>query len=118
MTTAKQIIDGAFRELAITQTGEELPSNEAQDALDKLNRLLHAWRLLGVDLNHIDVTLDETMAIEDDHVLPIIFNFAIEVAPEYGKAIRQDLAIKASTGFDNLLSFYGQPSEPTPGVYF
>ena len=120
MTTAKEVIDGAFNVLALTQDGEELENDEAQKQLIQLNSMLHAWELEGIKLNHSDLELNETLPFPDNHIRPIIDNFAVEISPNYGKQLNPVVALRAEYGHSMLVSFYANsdPNENTDFYYY
>lgn len=109
--TALQVIKAAMLELGILQTQEEPSADEAQDGLDVLNGMLHAWELDGIRLNHVDVVLTDNLPFPDSHYLPIVYNIAAEYAAQFGTDLRADTALKAENGYRNLQNFYHTPDE-------
>lgn len=62
MTTARQIVTSAFKQLLVTGVGETMPAEDAADALAMLNDMLHEWRTDSVDILHTDWTLADTVS--------------------------------------------------------
>lgn len=62
MTTARQVIRLAYKQLMVTGVGEEPSSEDAADCLDLLNMMLHGWRSDGVDLLWSDIDLGDDVS--------------------------------------------------------
>ena len=111
--TALQVIKRGMRELGILQTQEEPASAESEDALEVLNAMLHAWEHEGIRLNHTDLVLTDTLPYPENHINPIVYNFAVEYAAEFDISLRQDTVSKAANGYRNLQNYYYDPVEMT-----
>lgn len=62
MTTARQLIKFAFKQIVVTGLGEEPEAEDAADSLYLLNQMVHSWRNDSVDLLWTDVTLNDTVS--------------------------------------------------------
>lgn len=62
MTTARQVIRLAFKQLLVTGIGEEPIAEDMGDSLDLLNQMVHGWRSDGVDLLWSDITLNDAVS--------------------------------------------------------
>ena len=83
MTTARDIIDRAFRKLDVSGVGEPLTADEADEGLVALNMMLHEWKLRGVDVTHVDLTLDSTFALASEYELGTVYMLAMHLSPDY-----------------------------------
>ncbi len=59
MTTVRDICTRALRRNNVTASGEVPTDTEASDALDALNDMMHAWSYEGVNIPHVDFTLND-----------------------------------------------------------
>lgn len=109
--TPQLAIKRALRKLGVIASGESPSHDEAADGLTCLNAMLHRWKIEGVDLNHISVTLTQTLPYPPSHDDPIVSNLAIEYASEFGIPIKPELAVIAGRGFTALQNHYANPRE-------
>ena len=105
-TVKRHIIKRGLRSLAILQSGEEPSAAEAEDAIDVLNAMLHAWEFDGITLNHIDLAYTDTFPYPDNHIDPVMYNFALRYATEFGKDIPAVVISGAKDGYRNLQNYY------------
>lgn len=78
----------------------ETPShNDADDALDMLNQMLHGWSKLGVDLNHETMQQQDLFTFDDSYVDGVVLNLAVKAAREFGKAVSPDIKADAERYF-------------------
>lgn len=110
MATAQEIINGALRLLAVIQTGETPTSSESDDSLDALNQMLSGWADQGIDLEHADLVLGDTLPYQDNHLAAIRYSLAVELAPEFGKSITPEIADRQDRYFRGLQAVYADPS--------
>ena len=81
--TAQEMINAALRLINVKATGQTISSEEAADALESLNTMLHEWELNGIPIYHEDLVLADDIDVEDNHLKAIKYNLAMELAPEY-----------------------------------
>jgi len=62
MTTARDMVRFAFKQLMVTGVGEEPTADDAADSLYLLNQMLHDWRNESVDILHSDWTLNSVVS--------------------------------------------------------
>lgn len=109
MTTANEIVSDALTEIGVTSPGETLSAAEAADGLRALNRMLHAWQIDGIRLDHEDMALSDTFPYPPDHEEPVIYNLAVRLGRQHGLPLAADLMTLASQGKRTLRSVYTRP---------
>ncbi len=106
MATVSQAVKKAMRLMSILQVGEEPSAEEAQDATESMNDMLHAWELDGITLNHVDLSYEDTLPYPEHHIKTISYNLAIELAAEFGKTAPASVVVYAENGYRNLQNYY------------
>jgi hypothetical protein len=119
MATVKKIAQRALRLLSITESGEVPSHEEMSDAVDSLNAMLHEWELNSIPLNHVDAGVDDTLPYPENHTNPIIYNLAIQLAPEYGASTPAEVVAMADNGYSMLQNYYFDPpdAETDPALH-
>lgn len=110
MSTVRQCVNRAFRLIAATQSGENIPDEDAQNAMEALNGMLNSWYSRGIDLEFTNFTnLDDVIPYADDHYDAFCYNLAVRIAPEF--SIQPDPAILAiaNENFRMLQAQYADP---------
>lgn len=85
MATVGDIINAATQRLRIQALGEELSANEAEYCLDEYNQMLHAWEIDGINLAHLEATLDDEIDAPDSHLEAIKLSLCERIADAFGK---------------------------------
>ena len=111
MTTANQLIIRAAKTAKILAAGEIMEDEDAQDILQSLNDMLHAWELDGIDLGHTDLELTDTVQLPDSHIRAIRYNLAADISSEDGAELNAIDAERATNGFRMLQAYYAKPGE-------
>ncbi len=109
MATALDIITGSLRLLGKLQSGEVPTAAEGADALVTMNLMLHAWRDQGLDIEHSDYALSDTVPLQSNHLHALRYQLAVELAPEYGVAVTPLLLGAAQEYMRGLQAFYSDP---------
>lgn len=111
MTTALDIIKASLREIGILASSESPESDDAQDALSKLNRMVAAWELDGIAIGAQTWVLTSTIPLPENHIQSLICNLATRLAPDYGAvAVLSPVTQKlAADGYRALQAAYGDP---------
>ena len=53
MPTTTEIITAAYRKIGVSATGNPITAEEVEEGLGELNRMMHGWRLRGIDTTHV-----------------------------------------------------------------
>lgn len=106
MATALDIVTRALRSLRVIQSGETPDSDDAADALTALNDMLFAWRIDGIDFNHVSLASSDTLDVPDDHLLTIRLSLAERLAGEYGSSLSPEDIRAAELGRAALRAQY------------
>ena len=72
------------------------------DGLEALNNRLASLAVRGVRIAHQTLTLDDTVNLDDAHILWIKSQLAVDLAPEFGAAIDPQVAFEAREGMKAL----------------
>ena len=83
MTTARDIVERAFRKLGVVASDEPMTADQAQNGLDTLNMMMHAWMLDGIDVGHIDLQLADQFSLEPQFAEGTVYLLAERLSPDY-----------------------------------
>lgn len=106
MTTARDIVKRALRQIGMLASGEDPASEDANDVLAALNGMLSGWTMDGIRMNLPELALTDTVALPAGHIDGICFNLAITIAPEFGANVSPALATLADRGKQQLQRAY------------
>lgn len=94
MATTLDIVTQALRRANITAKGETPPADEASEALDVLNMMMHGWKAQGADVSHVTLALSDTFALSDEFHEGAVFLLASRLA------VNNDKPQPTADGFD------------------
>lgn len=104
MTTANDLITGAFSEIGISAAETPIEAFMIQDGLDQLNDMAAEWETSGLGLGLVPVENDtDTVRLERGYVAAVKLQLGLRLAPVYERPITQDQAAKASASWENVL---------------
>ena len=84
METAGTIIGDALQEILVQATEQPIESNEAQNAIRYLNRMMSAWQGEGINLGYTPITsMGDLVTIPETANEGVVFNLALKLAPQY-----------------------------------
>jgi len=107
MSTVQTLINDAFLDAQIFQSGEVPEAEDSVDALAALNKMLHAWAPdYGIDIGHSDVALTDTITLPDSHLQAVEFNLAIHLAAKYETQVPAAIVVFAARGLRALQAAY------------
>lgn len=85
----------------------EMPSaEEAADALDTLNELLHSWETDGIHIGHTDLTLVSELELPDSHIRGVRLLLAVDLASESEKIVDSVTISQADRAKRQLIAEY------------
>lgn len=95
MTTMRQTIYAALKRIQVTAAGEVPTSEEATDALERFNNMMHGLKIEGINLDWRTLTLDDDIPLLPEYIRGVEAMLALELAPEYGKEVDPAIAVIA-----------------------
>jgi hypothetical protein len=104
--TARKLITRAMVKINIVARGEAPTAAEAEDGLDALNELLHAWETDGIHIGHTDLTLDSDIDLPDSHIRGVRLLLALELASEHEKTVDPVTLAQADRAKRQLINEY------------
>ena len=107
MTTYRDIVNQALRELGVLHSGEVANGDEGANGLTALNQMLNSWIYEGIDLEHTTATgLTDTLPYPDDHHSAFAYNLAMRLAPQFGVTPSPVLIAMSAQGFRYMQGRY------------
>ena len=97
MATARDVIKRGYRASNLLSIGVDPSSDDAVAGLDVLNQMMDAFRIDGIHIGHNTLDLDDTVVVDAAYIEPIVYNLAVRLAAESGRAAPlevQRLAVK------------------------
>lgn len=118
MTTARDIVEAAWRRVTQSSSEDPVSAAEAADFLGSLNDYLHSLRLRGAAYTHNTLALGDDIQLPDDLTGPLKAVLARRMAEEFGAPVTVDLADAARDGRNLILGMLADPGELTvePGL--
>ncbi len=113
-TTARDCIYRSLRMLGVSDPEETPSAPQAAYGLDALNRMVHGWKAVNVDVSHVDWTLDSDVELEIDprHIGAMEAMLAVYLSPEYpGSPVPPATAGLAEAGWRALQAAYVDASK-------
>jgi P22 tail accessory factor len=97
-----EVVRDALQEIIVQASEQPLRPTESATAIRYLNRLVTSWPF---ELGYIPVVAtSDTLCIPRYAQRCIVLNLAMELAPQFGQMVSQDLRINASNAYSDLLS--------------
>ena len=109
MTTKRQLIVAAHAELGLSDYVFDLPAEQLQLALLRLDSMMADWNSMGLRLGYAipgsveGGDLDTEAGVPDRAWEAIITNLAIRLAPSFGKQVAPETKASAERGLSMLL---------------
>lgn len=109
MTTKRQLIEAAHAELGLQDYVFDLPAEQLQLALLRLDSMMADWNSMGLRLGYAipgsveGGDLDTEAGVPDRAWEAIITNLAIRLAPSFGKQVAPETKATAERGLNMLL---------------
>ena len=106
MSTARDLAEAALIELGELAAGEPMNAGDAQVVLNSMNRMIAAWSLEGIRIEHTDLTLADTFLLPPDHEQAVITNLAERIAPLFEAQPSRITIREARKGLRALKAYY------------
>lgn len=100
--TARDVVYFALRK--IVGNGNDPEAAESEDALERLNDMLAAWRLEGCDVGLGKLALGDTLKVSDEFITAIKFNLRVSCHDHYDAPITPFDASMAQDGKRNVVT--------------
>ena len=105
MAQVQTIVNRALRLLGMLDANESPEAVDTQTAIEALNALMVRWEADGVALGWSAVSSgSETLPAPPEAEMPIAYNLAVVLRPEYGVQIAPDVIAMARDGLGRLLA--------------
>lgn len=103
MATAEQVVKSSLQKILVQASEAPIEASEAQDFIFSMNNYMFALDASGVDLGYTEVTdLGDTITIPTGALRGLIYNMAIEVAPEFNGVVTQKVDEIAKDGLQTM----------------
>ncbi len=104
--TVRDTVTRALTMLGVQLGGVAPTSAEALDGVKAWNAMVHGWKGQGVDVGHIDQTINDDLALAPEHHEGATALLAIRLAPDYSVQVSPSVATIASNGWSALQAKY------------
>lgn len=108
MTTARVVITRALKLLRVIADEETPTASQISDGVDSLNELLHGLKSHGADIGYSNLTADDDLPVPPEHIRPIRYILAVDLAAEYASALTPEVAVEAKDSMTVLQAYYGR----------
>jgi len=102
MATARDVITRSLLLIGAIEAGDAPSAEDASTGLDGLNEMLHAWEREGIDYQHTDLALSDSLTLDATQIEAVRYNLAVRLAPEYGAPASQEITAIAQRGYAAL----------------
>lgn len=104
MATAAQVIKAALQKILVQASESAIDADQYSDAMNTLNDLMNAYAAEGINLGYTEVTsIGDAVTVPAGALRGIIYNLAIDLAPEYGGEVTPAVVKIASDGYDAMM---------------
>ena len=104
--TARDIVYAALGMTNVLIAGVAPTAVQTTRALGRLNDMMHAWKGQGVDVGHIDLTINDDFALAPEHILGTKALLCILLCGDYEVPVPDSVAAMASSGWAGLQAAY------------
>lgn len=80
MTTTSDIIARSLDLIGVTAASEVPSAQDASDALDALNMMMHSWELSGVNVSHSDLSLSDAFPLAAKYHEAVVYLLGARLA--------------------------------------
>ena len=83
MTTTADIVTAALREIGVVANDVDASTAEISNGVSKLNRMLAAWKLAGVDVDAFELESTDDFPLESEYHEGAVYLLAQRMSSEY-----------------------------------
>lgn len=85
MATVSEFIADTLRKLTVQGIAESGDPEQVAHALRSLNRMMHAWKLRGVDVYHTELELADEFPLDPEFEEGALYLLAERIAPDFSR---------------------------------
>lgn len=104
--TVRDTVTQALGMLGVQPAGVAPTSVMALDGVKRYNAMIHGWKGQGVDVGHIDQTLNDDLQLAPEHYNAVTALLAVFMAPSFLVSVTNELAGMATAGWSGLQAAY------------
>lgn len=83
MALTSDIVTSALREIRVVGEDDTASAVQMSEGVKKLNRMLHAWKLAGVDVSHTDLGANDTFSLAAEYEEGTVYMLAERLSHAY-----------------------------------
>lgn len=83
MTLTSDIVTRAARKIGVVASDEAMTADEIANGVIALNMMMHAWKLRGVDVEHVDLAATDTFSLDPEFEEGTVYLLASRMSPDY-----------------------------------
>lgn len=83
MANMLDIVTRAFRKIGVTAKDEVLDASDSAHGIEALNAMMHAWKLRGVDTEHVTLDLSDPFPLAPEFEEGTVYLLASRISPDY-----------------------------------
>lgn len=114
MKTATQIIEAAFKKIAVYQSSDDIAPEEYTDALALLNGFLNGINSRGAVFPTVALSLSSNVPVYDHQEADLEWALGKAMAPQWGKVLQGQALIEATQGETRFINQYIVVPRATP----
>lgn len=103
MTTARDIVQAAYRKISVAASGQAIADDEAGEGIFALNLMMHSFKARNADILHSDLGLNDNIALPVQFHEGLVYMLAERLSPDYERPQSFD----ADQWFRELQAAYG-----------
>lgn len=103
MATAAQVVKASLQKILVQASEADIEASEAQDFIFSMNNFMLDLDAKGVTLGYTEVSdLGDNITIPTGALRGLIYNMAVEMAPEFNGTVTQTVAAIAQSGLTTM----------------
>lgn len=111
MTTARDIVEGAFRKIGILTHDQALSADEFEEGLRALNYMIAGWRILGVNVALETLAADDPWPFQPEFEEGAIWQLAGRLSPDYQRPpVETEMFLRAMQAHTVIMAEAEMPS--------